>query len=307
MPALVFACPVCAAPLDASLACSSCGRVFGLSGGIYRFLLPEREQALAAFLAQYRRVREHDGYHSRPAEYYRALPQVPPGDPQARIWSVRAATFRRLERIMLNSQAASESRQLAVLDLGAGNGWLCNRLVARGHACAAVDWLADDDDGLGAAQHYSTTFTRAQADFDRLPFAPGQFDWVIYNASLHYAQDLDSSLRHGLSMLQPGGRLAIMDSPTFRSRASGERMAAEQARRHNAVDERIEAIRPSQGYLVADEMRAIGRRLGIELRYYATRGDLGWSLRRYWAGLKLQREPASFGLWLGSARSSLIH
>ncbi len=298
MPAIEFACPACMSPLDATLVCSRCGRSYSLRDGIYRFLLPEQEQALAPFRAQYRRVREQDGYRARAAEYYRGLPQVQSGDPQAQTWAVRAATYGHLEQIV-QSDSARDSRPLEVLDLGAGSGWLCNRLAALGHACVAVDWLSDDDDGLGAARHYSNAFTRVQADFDRLPFVPGQFDWVVYNASLHYAPDIEKSLIYGWSMLRPGGRLAVTDSPTFRSRAGGERMAAAQAERHAAGGERSEAIRAGQGYLLAGDMRAIGRRLRVELRYHPTRGDLNWELRRWWAGLKLWREPASFGIWTG--------
>jgi 2-polyprenyl-3-methyl-5-hydroxy-6-metoxy-1,4-benzoquinol methylase len=265
---------------------------------IYRFLLPEREQTLAAFVAQYRRVREQDGYRSRPAAYYQSLPDVPPGDPQAPVWRIRAATYRSLERIALPRPASAHQR-LTVLDLGAGNAWLCNRLNVLGHACVAVDWLDDSDDGLGAARHYETSITRVQADFDRPPFVPGQFDLVVYNGSLHYSSDIKGSLGHGFSMLRPGGTLAIMDSPTFRSKASAERMVAEQAQRFAQGGPLAEPIRPGQGYLLAGELLEAGHRLGIQLRYTPSRGDLGWALRRQLAGFKLRREPASFGLWLG--------
>ena len=298
MPTVAFACPNCATPLEATLACSNCGQVYTRRDNICRFLLPEREKALSAFLAQYRRVREQDGYRSRPAAYYRSLPDVPPEDPQAQVWRIRAATYRNLERAAL-PRPASTHRQLTVLDLGAGNAWLCNRLGALGHQCVAVDWLDDEHDGLGAARHYEASFTRVQADFDRLPFVPGQFDLVVYNGSLHYSPDIEGSLGRGLSMLRPGGRLAIMDSPTFRSKASAERMVADQARRFAQAGPRAEAIRPGQGYLLAGELLEAGRRLGIDLRFTPTRGDLGWSLRRQLAGLKLRREPAGFGLWLG--------
>jgi SAM-dependent methyltransferase len=302
MARVIFACPACAAPLGENLACPNCGRVYALRQGIYRFLLPEREQALAPFLAQYRRVRQRDSYRSRVPEYYRSLPQVPPGDPQEQTWRVRAATYRNLERGVLPGVAAA-GRRLAVLDLGAGNGWLSHQLSMLGHTCAAVDWLDDAGDGLGAAIHHAAAITLVQADFDRLPFAPGQFDLVIYNASLHYSPDIARSLQHGCGMLRPGGALAIMDSPTFRSRASGERMVAEQASRLIKGGGQVEAIRPGQGYLLAGDLAAIGRRLGIKFHYRPTRGDLGWALRRRWAGFRLRREPASFGLWLGSPRS----
>ncbi len=302
LPPFAFACPKCAGLLNGELMCATCARAYTPRAGIYRFLLPEREQALAAFLAQYRRVRQQDGYRSRPGEYYRALPDVSPSDPQAQTWRVRAATFHNLQR-QVRLGPAQAGQGLAVLDLGAGNGWLSNRLSALGHACVAVDWLDDEEDGLGAGRHYATAFTRVQADFDRLPLRPQQFDLVVYNGSLHYSANIEGSLEHGTSMLRPGGRLAIMDSPTFKSKTSAEQMAAEQAQRHLANDARQEPVQQGQGYLLASELKQAGRRLRLELSYSATRGDLGWALRRQFAGLKLRREPASFGLWLGARRS----
>jgi len=43
LPPFAFACPNCAAPLNAKLSCPSCGRAYAQQGGIYRFLLPERQ------------------------------------------------------------------------------------------------------------------------------------------------------------------------------------------------------------------------------------------------------------------------
>src|SRR5206468_10737021 len=172
---LVFACPRCAGPLGPALVCAGCGQRYAQRDGIYRFLLPERAEALTPFLDQYRRVRAHDGYRPRPGEYYRALPSTPVDDPQAPIWRVRAATFAGFVR-RARLAPASASPGMDVLDLGAGNGWLCHRLSRLGHRCTAVDLLDDADDGLGALAHYPTASTRVQADFDRLPFGPGQFD-----------------------------------------------------------------------------------------------------------------------------------
>ena len=302
LPTVTFACPSCAAPLSPALVCTNCGRAYTQRDSIYRFLLPERELALAAFLEQYRRVRAQDGYRSRSADFYRALPHVPPDDPQAAIWRLRAATFRNLER-RVRLGPAPAGQYLAVLDLGAGNGWLSNRLNGPGCTCVAVDWLDDEQDGLGAARYYAADFTRLQADFDHLPLAPGQFDLVIYNASLHYSADVVGSLRHGASMLRPGGRLAILDSPTFRSKASAEQMVVAQRLRHGESKAVPGAVGPGEGYLLAPTLRQMGLQLGLDLHYWPTRGNLGWALRRQWAGLKLRREPASFGLWLAAKRA----
>jgi SAM-dependent methyltransferase len=297
-PPITFACPRCREELGPELVCVGCGQRYGQLDGIYHFLLPERAEALAHFMEQYRRVRAHDGYRPRPGDYYRALPFTPDHDPQAPIWRVRAATFAAFVR-RARLAPTSASPGMDVLDLGAGNGWLCHRLSTLGHRCTAVDLLDDADDGLGALAHYPTASTRVQADFDCLPFRPGQFDRVVYNGALHYAASIEGSLRHGLSMLRPGGMLAILDSPTFHSEDSAVKMVASQAQRHQEAAAAQESHGAGQGYLLADELMEIGERLGIRLRYWPTRAGLAWSLRRWLAGIRLRREPAGFGLWLG--------
>ncbi len=62
--------------------------------------------------------------------------------------------------------------RLRILDLGAGNGWLSNRLAQRGHSLLAVDLLTNPEDGLGAFTNYETLFTPVQAEYDRLPLGP---------------------------------------------------------------------------------------------------------------------------------------
>ncbi|HEX7588756.1 MAG TPA: class I SAM-dependent methyltransferase, partial [Anaerolineae bacterium] len=119
-----------------------------------------------------------------------------------------------------------ESEQ-SVLDLGAGNGWLANRLTQAGHSVAALDLSDDGLDGLGAAKHYASAFKLYQAMFDALPFADSQFDMVVFNASLHYATNLSRTFWESLRVLTPTGTLVVMDSPLYRNPGSGQTMLAE--------------------------------------------------------------------------------
>ena len=50
----------------------------------------------------------------------------------------------------------------------------------------------------------ASAFTSVQADFDALPFSPRQFDLVIFNGSLHYAQEPVSTIAAARRMLAPG-------------------------------------------------------------------------------------------------------
>ncbi|MFW6201425.1 MAG: class I SAM-dependent methyltransferase, partial [Gemmatimonadota bacterium] len=177
-----------------------------------------------------------------------ALPYISRG-PRAAQWRIRARTFDRFVRSVLAPLARRRApRPLRVLDLGAGNGWLCHRVARHGHRAAAVDLRDDEVDGLGAAVGYSAhlgarMFDRIAASFEALPLADDSFDVVVFNASLHYALDLRTALAEAARVVAPGGRVAILDSPFYRSNDAGDAMVAE--KRERAADrfgERADAL-----------------------------------------------------------------
>jgi SAM-dependent methyltransferase len=295
-----FVCPACSAPLDhtaTGLGCPSCSADYDCRAGIHRLLAADRLVRLRPFFVQYRHVRQRDGYRSDDPDYYRRLPEVDDDHPQADIWRVRRDTYTRLRRRVL---ARFGDRPLAVLDLGAGSGWLSHRLAALGHRAVALDWLDDAVDGLGVWPRYPSRFVRVQADFDRLPFAPAQFDLVVFNGSLHYAPDVVASVTTAGRLVAPGGALLVMDSPTFRRAADGRAMLERVEQRFRSEYGLDDMVRPGTGYVTfADLWRAAGA-LGLRSRFFRSSGGLGWSVRRLVGGLKMRRGPAAFGLWVAT-------
>src|SRR5437868_1318132 len=186
-----FACPDCRVATQAlddaaSMCCGQCGQRFERIGGIYRFLGRTRSERAERFLGQYRSIRARDGFRDAAPDYYRMLPFVRKSDPRSAEWRVRRESYAHLQRSALPGVWQGPMR---VLDLGAGSGWLSHRLASFGHTVVAVDRLDDDVDGLGVCKHYAVPFAAVQADFDALPFQPGEFDVVILNGSLHYSPD----------------------------------------------------------------------------------------------------------------------
>ncbi len=128
------------------------------------------------FLDDYVKIRHAEGRGSQDAAYYLALPYR---DITGRLqdqWTIRAKSYRYLERRVLPPIEKQFGRPLRIADLGAGNCWLSYRLALRGHRPIAIDILGDPLDGLAAGRHYQqhTAFPRVNAEFDDLPLRRGQ-------------------------------------------------------------------------------------------------------------------------------------
>lgn len=291
-----FVCPECRGPLrcgGAVTVCTACDLSFRHDESVRRYLTDERRCRHEPFLTQYRLVRQRDGHVPLDDQAYRALPHRPLGRASAVEWAIRAESLTAL----LRSQGLSRGAQ-RVLDVGAGNGWLSQRLAGAGHAVVAVDINDDGDDGLLVARRGAHDVALVQADFDGLPFAPAQFDVVVLNASLHYAPDAMRTLESAYTLLVPGGRLVVMDSPWFEHDADGEAMVAEQqahfARRHGLSS----VVRPGLGYLTFRRLQDVAVRLGRVPTFTRSVGPLGWRLKRFVRQARATRPSATFGVWM---------
>ena len=188
---------------------------------------------------------------------------------------------------------------LVVIDVGAGVGWLSNRLHELGHFPHAVDLTIDDDDGLGAARHYGPPWPRYQAEMDALPFADAQADVVVYNASLHYSTDYVRTLGEARRVLRPGGVVVIMDSPIYGRDEAGRQMVAERhadfERRFGTRSDSVASIE----YLTDAMLSDIGTRLGIRWVRHRTWYGWQWALRPWKARLRRRRQPSQFVVLVG--------
>jgi SAM-dependent methyltransferase len=278
--------------------CAGCGAEIAPVAGVFRCLEDARRIQVQPFLDQYRRVREADGYRVDRSEYYRSLPSVDVADPQRWVWRIRERSFRRLCRELGGRLRSAPS----VLDLGAGACWLSYRLATRGCRPVAVDLLVDDRDGLGACRHYDASFPCVQADFDALPFAPGQFDLVIFNGSLHYAPDVATTLRHAASMLNDRGIVAVIDSPMFTDAADGLAMRTRDRERLRMKYGVASPILPGEGFLTFSRLTACAAACGRPSpRFFATHDGWRRRLMRLAAAVGVQRaRPARFGVWVAA-------
>jgi SAM-dependent methyltransferase len=333
--------PLSAHEASGALRCPGCGLGAERVDGIWRFLPPAAAARYAPFLADYTRIRLAEQRGSDDPAYYLDLPHCPPDHPIAGQWALRRRTFAAFTRRVLPRLAARAAgaagmarpgdgsaapRQtddsvaaqpgndsaaappacagLRIVDLGAGVGWLCHRLALLGHHPAAVDLSLDDRDGLDAARHYRPAWPRFQAEFDRLPFAAGAADLVIFNASLHYSADYEVTLAEALRVLAGGGALAILESPIYRRPESGRRMVeerrAEFARRFGT---RSDAL-PSRDYLTWPQIAELERRLGLRCEKITPWYGWRWALRPWLARIRRRREPSRFVILLATRAGS---
>jgi len=257
--------------------------------------------AVAQFTREYTTVRRAEGWGSSDGAYYRALPFRDLTGRFPGIWRIRSRSYMTLVDRVLEPLEA-HSRQMAVIDLGAGCGWLSNRLTLRGHSVMAIDLLMDRFDGLGARRHYDVDIAALVAEYDRLPLPDDQADLVVFNASLHYSTDFAKTLREALRVLRARGTLVILDSPMYVDPTSGQRMVQERQARFLATYGFASDALPSEHFLTPARLDELASELGLAWHTHTPALDWRTRLGRTIGGLRARREPARFPVIVGKRR-----
>jgi len=300
---LAWRCPNCGSGLVSldpdTQSCPAEGFTYRREQGIWRFLTPPRAAYYDRFSSDYLTVRKAEGRGSCDPEYYRALPFRDLSRNFTREWHIRAKSYEAFVGEVL-AKRESTGRRLEVLDLGAGNCWFSNRIATLGHVPTAVDLLDDVEDGLGAHGHYETSFRVVQAEFDRLPFADGQFDLVVFNGALHYSTNYEATLGAAMRQMRPDGFLVVMDSPIYSDSDSGVQMLRERARLFQRKYGLASDSLPSRGFLTCAQLERLACVLGLHWQFIKPRYGWSWALRPVWARLLQRREPAIFLLIIGT-------
>ena len=234
------------------------------------------------------------------------LPYVSDG-PLARQWSVRARSWEAFERLVLRPALrradVRAAGPLRVLDLGAGNGWLAHRAAVAGAEALALDVRDDAVDGLGAAPRPggAPRIERVAASFEAIPVCDAAFDVVVFNAALHYAENLSRALGEARRVVRSGGRVAIVDSPFYASSADGDAMVAEKrrdaAQRFGARAPALLAL-PFVEYLTRERLEEASRGTGLgDWCRHRVLYPVWYELRGLRAWLRRERAPSRFDVW----------
>jgi len=289
-------CPGCRADIS-GLDCALCGFRMRISRGIVYALPPERAAHYARFMEDYERIRAAEGRGSESEDFYLGLPYKDVSGRNSEQWHIRARSYDCLIKDVLKPLG----RHGTILDLGAGNCWMSFRLALAGYRTIAVDLLTNEHDGLAAAAHYqkhlSESFLRFQAEITRLPFQDKQFDAIVFNASFHYSEDYEASLREALRCLRSGGMVIISDTPWYSREESGRLMVSERhgtfLKRYGTASDSVRSLE----FLTDERLRTLEEQLSIQWTVHSPRYGLRWAMRPLIARLCHRREPSLFRIY----------
>jgi len=261
------------------------------------------EATLERFGEAYAVHREAEGRRFAGAELA-GLPYLTDG-PLARQWSVRARTFESFMRRVVRPERCRLLRPLSILDLGAGNGWLSYRAAIEGDTAIALDIRTDAVDGLGAAaalvRQAEGRMRCLSASFQAIPLEDSCVDVAVFNASLHYATDLEAAFGEAARTVRKGGCIAILDSPFYAREGNGLSMVRE--KHAHAVDRFGEAagilLEPRFiEFLTPERLAASSRAWDLHWRRHRVAYPLWYELRPIRAAFTRRRRPSRFDLWV---------
>jgi SAM-dependent methyltransferase len=266
--------------------------------GIVQALPPDRAERYAKFVRDYTHIRAAEGRSSQGNDFYLSLPYRDTTGRHTEQWKIRARSFRYLVQKVLNPLKGWGR----VLDVGSGNCWMSYRLGLLGIHTVAVDLLLNEEDGLGAGCHYERSLGRQidrfQAEATHLPFRDGQFDAIVFNASFHYAESFEATLRESLRCLKSAGLVVVSDSPWYAKAESGEQMLQERResfqRRFGTASDSIRSME----YITDERLSRLEDQLSIRWIKHTPWHGLRRALRPSVARLLRKREPSKFHIYV---------
>jgi ubiquinone/menaquinone biosynthesis C-methylase UbiE len=100
------------------------------------------------------------------------------------------------------------------LDLGCGGGHVCYRVAPHVAGVVAVDLSSQMLETVlrAASERGLHNVTTRQSAVESLPFADGEFDFVLSRFSAHHWRNFEAGLREARRVLTPNGRALFIDS-----------------------------------------------------------------------------------------------
>ncbi len=140
-----------------------------------------------------------------------SLPDIDVFHPHYYEWQVRKKSLRNLLKYVLQYK-----KNIDILDLGCGNGWLSNFISSwSGNDVYAVDLnMKELEQGAKVFCHNDKLFFIYGDIADNI-FFPKSFDIIIIASAIQYFDNLNILLNRLFYFLKPGGEIHIIDSPIY--------------------------------------------------------------------------------------------
>lgn len=221
---------------------------------------PSFQRRLDAFTARLSHIREAEGRRLLDPAIYEQLPFAP---------TLRKSHEWRIRRYGLEivRKRLRRRERLRILDVGAWNGWLSHQLATLGHDLTAVDYFADEYDGLGARKFYRSNWRAIQLDLTDIAVLDQRYDLVVLNHCLAFFGDPHALVAAARRLVAPSGSLVLIGLELFRAPAVKAAYVAELKRRYLERYGFDLFFMPTKGYLdFADRARLEAQ--GLKLRPY---------------------------------------
>jgi 2-polyprenyl-3-methyl-5-hydroxy-6-metoxy-1,4-benzoquinol methylase len=176
-------------------------------------------------------------------------------------WLIRAYDVRKVLNLI---RSRTEQN---ILEIGAWNGWLTHHLARAGYEVVAVDYTADENDGLGAKIHFDIEWTAIQIDLTNLSVFDCRFDVIVINHGLHFFSDPVDYVQGVKKLLKPNGLLILLNLTFYRNPA--QRILQVE----KLTSDFMEAygmpifLKPTRGYMDFEDKHQLQKQ-GITLRLY---------------------------------------
>ncbi len=133
---------------------------------------------------------------------------------------------------------------------------------------------------------------------EHLPFQEAQFDAAIFNASFHYSEDYEATLRSVLRCVRKGGLVIIIDTPWYSREESGRQMLRERRTAFLKTYGTYSDGLDSQEFLTDERLRDLEVKLSIRWKVHTPRYGFKWAMRPVKAKLLRRREPSQFRIYV---------
>jgi SAM-dependent methyltransferase len=154
----------------------------------------------------------HEEKRLYPDDTILALPDISSSHTLRKEWMSRRFTLKHLMRYL---QKRCQNTEPVILEIGCGNGWLCNHLaMLKGSEVLGAD--INEYELLQARRIFrreNLQFAYTDILSDALPIH--QFDYIILSASIQYFRELNILFDKLFTLLAPRGQIHILDSPLY--------------------------------------------------------------------------------------------